>query len=50
MTSEQIELSIKYQNMVIRQAKETLERLFVLKTEAEAMENNQISIDFESLK
>ena len=50
MKSEEIDLAIKYYNIQIKTAKQALESLFILKEQAIALENGQLSLNLDSLK
>jgi len=50
MKTSEIETAIKYYNLQIKTAKYALEQLYVLREEAQALENGQIQMELESLK
>jgi len=45
MKPAEIEIAIKYYNLQIKTAKQALESLFILKEEAQALKNGQITLD-----
>ncbi len=45
MKSKDIDIAIKFYNLQIKTAQQALESLFILKQEAQANENGQISFD-----